>query len=69
MEELDEQVQHAVVDALRDSGAVFAFMHGSIARGTARAGSDIDVAAWWASDAPPSFDEQFSGQVAKSLGR
>jgi predicted nucleotidyltransferase len=43
MEGLDEQVQHAVVDALRDSGAVFGFIHGSTARGTARAGSDIDV--------------------------
>jgi predicted nucleotidyltransferase len=51
MEELDEQFQRAVVDALRDSGAVFAFLHWSTARGTARAGSDIDVAAWWASDA------------------
>jgi predicted nucleotidyltransferase len=56
MEELDEEVRRATVDALRDSGAVFAFIHGSTVRGTARAGSDIDVAAWWASDAPPSFE-------------
>jgi uncharacterized protein len=56
MEELDEQIQRGVVDALRDAGAVFAFLHGSTARGTARAGSDIDVAAWWASDAPPAFE-------------
>jgi uncharacterized protein len=56
MEELDEELRRAIVDALRDSGAAFAFIHGSTVRGTARAGSDIDVAAWWASDAPPSFE-------------
>jgi predicted nucleotidyltransferase len=43
MEELDEQIQRPVVDALRDSGAVCAFLHGSTARGTARAGSDLLV--------------------------
>jgi uncharacterized protein len=56
MEELDEELRRAIVDALRDSGAAFAFIHGSTVQGTARAGSDIDVAAWWASDAPPSFE-------------
>jgi predicted nucleotidyltransferase len=42
MEELHEEVRRATVDALRDSGAVFAFIHGSTARGTARAGSHIE---------------------------
>ncbi len=56
MELLDEEVRHAIVTALRDSGAAFAFLHGSTARGTAQGDSDIDVAAWWASDAPASFD-------------
>ena len=56
MELLDEEVRHAIVTALRDSGAAFAFLYGSTARGTAQGDSDIDVAAWWASDAPASFD-------------
>jgi predicted nucleotidyltransferase len=41
--------------ALRAAGAAFAFVHGSVADGTARAESDLDVAAWWEHDAPPSF--------------
>lgn len=56
MVELDEVLRRAIVDVLRDAGAVFAFIHGSRARATARTDSDIDVAAWWPSDAPPSFD-------------
>lgn len=44
------------VTALRRAGARFAFLHGSVARGTARSDSDIDVAAWWPELAPPSFD-------------
>lgn len=42
-----------IVRALRESGARFAFLHGSRARGEARVGSDIDVAAWWGDDNPP----------------
>lgn len=45
-----------VVDALRAARARFAFLHGSRARGTARAGSDLDVAAWWGQDPPASFE-------------
>lgn len=45
-----------VVDALRDAGARFALLHGSRVAGSARAGSDVDVAAWWPAAAPPSFD-------------
>jgi hypothetical protein len=37
----------ATVDALRQAGARFAFVHGSRASGAARPGSDIDVAAWF----------------------
>jgi predicted nucleotidyltransferase len=33
--------------ALRDSGAVFAFLHGSRTEGRARPDSDLDVAAWF----------------------
>jgi predicted nucleotidyltransferase len=54
--ELDEEVRRSIIDVLRDAGAAFAFVHGSRARGTARADSDIDVAAWWSSDPPPSFN-------------
>jgi len=45
-----------VVGVLRDAGARFAFVHGSVARGTARPDSDLDIAAWWAAPPPPSFD-------------
>ncbi len=35
------------ISALRSSGAAFALVFGSHARGTANPKSDIDVAAWW----------------------
>ena len=43
------------VRSLRAAGAKFALVFGSHARGTATPNSDIDVAAWWASDAPQSW--------------
>src|SRR4051812_33675456 len=45
-----------VATALAAAGAVFAFVHGSRATGTARADSDLDVAAWWGHDAPQPWD-------------
>ncbi len=45
-----------VVVVLRDAGARFAFVHGSVATGSSRADSDLDVAAWWSSDPPAVFD-------------
>jgi hypothetical protein len=43
-----------VVAALRSAGARFAFVHGSRAYGQGvRDDSDLDVAGWWGSDAPP----------------
>ncbi len=48
MEERDLEV----ADALRSAGAAFALVFGSQARGTAREGSDLDVAAFWTT-APP----------------
>jgi predicted nucleotidyltransferase len=45
----------AVEAALRDAGASFAFIHGSRAHGQPRPDSDLDVAAWWGAEAPPSF--------------
>lgn len=46
----------AAVEALRDSGAVFAYLHGSRAAGTARPDSDIDVAAYYDGEAPQAFE-------------
>jgi uncharacterized protein len=42
-----------IVDVLRRWGARFAFVHGSRAGGTARPDSDVDVAAWFGMDEPP----------------
>ncbi len=44
------------IDALRSSGARFALIFGSHARGTAGPTSDLDVAAWWPVDAPQSWE-------------
>jgi len=54
----------AIVRSLRRSGARFALLHGSRVSGTAREGSDIDVAAHfggrdpapWEVDVPPRVD-------------
>jgi predicted nucleotidyltransferase len=42
----------ATIEALRRSGARFAFVHGSYAKDTAGPGSDVDVGAWWPDDPP-----------------
>lgn len=41
---------------LRENGALFAYVHGSRARGTARADSDIDVAAYFGRRGERSWD-------------
>jgi hypothetical protein len=46
----------AVIAALRSAGARFAFVHGSRAAGRVRPDSDLDVAAWWGAEAPPSWE-------------
>jgi predicted nucleotidyltransferase len=43
-------------DALARQGAVFAFVHGSRARGTQSQDSDLDVAAYFHDPAPASFE-------------
>jgi predicted nucleotidyltransferase len=43
-------------EALRAAGAIFAFVHGSRASGTARLDSDLDVAAWWRTSPPHAFE-------------
>lgn len=45
----------AAVTALRDQGAVFAYLHGSRATGTARSDSDVDIAAYFDSQPPEAF--------------
>lgn len=46
-----------VGEVLRGHGALFAYLFGSRARGTARDDSDLDVAAYFGSEKPPqSFD-------------
>lgn len=46
----------AVVDVLRAAGAVFAYLHGSVAAGSARPDSDVDVAAHFDGADPPSWE-------------
>lgn len=53
--DVDERIG-AAVEALRDSGAVFGYLHGSRAAGTARPDSDIDVAAYYDGAAPQAFE-------------
>lgn len=48
---------------LRAAGARFALVHGSRARGTHRPGSDLDVAAWWGSDAPAPWEVRLPNDV------
>lgn len=44
-----------VVASLREAGARFAFLFGSRAEGRERVNSDTDVAAWWGTDPPGSW--------------
>jgi hypothetical protein len=53
---LPEEEREALVAALRRAGARFAFLHGSRASSRARRDSDTDVAAWWGSGAPASWE-------------
>lgn len=53
---LPADLREAVIEALRRSGARFAFLHGSRASGRARPDSDLDVAAYWGSQPPAPWD-------------
>jgi len=46
----------AAVAALQERGAVFAYVHGSRATGTARQDSDIDIAAYFDAQPPDAFE-------------
>ena len=56
VDSLPQPLRAEVTAALRVAGADFALVHGSRATGRARPDSDLDVAAWWPTDPPPSFD-------------
>lgn len=47
-----EESADEIVRVLRTHGAAFAYAFGSRVTGGARAGSDLDVAAWWAGPGP-----------------
>jgi hypothetical protein len=51
-----DELRAETVAVLRAAGAAFALVYGSSARGTARADSDLDVAAWWQGSAPQAFE-------------
>lgn len=56
MAAVPDALRTETIDALRAAGARFALLHGSRVVGTHRPDSDLDVAAWWASGAPPAFE-------------
>lgn len=56
MEQSVEAVTAEAVAVLRQAGARFAYLHGSRAAGRSRAGSDIDIAAYFGGSPPNSFD-------------
>ena len=51
-----EAVIAEAVAVLRQAGARFGYLHGSRATGQARAGSDIDIAAYFGGRSPSSFE-------------
>lgn len=62
-EALPDELQRAVVAALRQHAACFAFLHGSRVSGRARPDSDLDVAAWWPSAPPAAFEVELPATV------
>jgi predicted nucleotidyltransferase len=63
MDEPLEAVTAEAVAALRQAGALFAYLHGSRATGRNRADSDIDIAAHFGGRPPNSFDVLLSPGV------
>jgi predicted nucleotidyltransferase len=56
MDESPEAVAAEAVAELRQAGARFAYLHGSRATGQNRAGSDIDIAAYFGGHPPSAFE-------------
>lgn len=63
VDHVPEELAAQIIAALRGAGARFAFVHGSRARGTHRPDSDTDVAAWWGTGAPASFQVELPSDV------
>lgn len=59
----DNVLESTVVADLRRAGARFAFVFGSRRDATSSPGSDLDVAAWWGSDAPYPWDVELPPQT------
>jgi uncharacterized protein len=55
MDQADKRIAEAI-EALRRHGAVFAYLHGSRASGTAGLGADIDIAAYFGGQPPEAFE-------------
>jgi uncharacterized protein len=55
VEQVDERIAETI-EALQDHGAVFAYLHGSRASGTAGLDSDVDVAAYFDGQRPEAFE-------------
>jgi predicted nucleotidyltransferase len=68
-----ERATHAVCEALRNEPAISAaWIFGSVARGTAGSGSDVDVAVLRGSPTPKTFDDpvfELGDRIARVLGR
>jgi hypothetical protein len=60
--EVPDALRAQVIDALRGAGARFALLHGSRVTGTHQPNSDVDVAAWWAGEAPQVFEVDVPGR-------
>lgn len=65
---MDDGLRDEIVTSLRGAGARFAFLHGSRAKGTHRQGSDVDVAAWWASEVPGAPEAPSAFEVTLPAG-
>ncbi|MDZ7883636.1 MAG: nucleotidyltransferase domain-containing protein [Mycobacterium sp.] len=55
MDQVERRIEDAV-ETLRSLGAVFAYLHGSRAAGTAAPDADVDIAAYFPGAAPKSFE-------------
>jgi len=55
VDQVDKRIAEAI-EALQHHGAVFAYLHGSRASGTARPDSDVDIAAYFGGQPPEAFE-------------
>lgn len=56
MEDAPPKLIDEACETLRQAGAKFAYLHGSRAAGSARLSSDVDIAAYFGTRAPESFE-------------